>query len=263
MICDVNQSEGDISMDKIGFFKRSSAAAWILVGMLVVALSACGVQAASAPSGEVAPAPSGDQVETVQATPTPALPSEDNAPFEASLITYVIDPAESRASYEVGETFFNQNNRFAIAIGVTQVIDGTVTVDLATPQNSTVSTITIDISQLRSDEPRRDQRIQQEWLESARYPMAIFVPTQIVGLPEAYSPGEEIAFQVTGDFTVREVTRPTTFDVTASIEGDTLRGTATAQILMTDFGFDPPTIAGILGVENEVKLTFEFVAHAQ
>jgi hypothetical protein len=32
---------------------------------------------------------------------------------------------------------------------------------------------------------------------------------------------------------------------------------------MTDFGFDPPDIAGILKAENDVAITFEFVAVAQ
>jgi hypothetical protein len=29
---------------------------------------------------------------------------------------------------------------------------------------------------------------------------------------------------------------------------------------MTDFGFEPPTIAGMIDAENDVDITFEFVA---
>jgi len=35
---------------------------------------------------------------------------------------------------------------------------------------------------------------------------------------------------------------------------------ATTTIRMTDFGFEPPSILGILKAENEVKLEFHFVA---
>jgi len=59
---------------------------------------------------------------------------------------------------------------------------------------------------------------------------------------------------------VRDTTRPTTFDVTAKLEGEALTGTATTTILMSDFNFDAPDIAGILKAENEAKLEFKFVA---
>jgi polyisoprenoid-binding protein YceI len=65
---------------------------------------------------------------------------------------------------------------------------------------------------------------------------------------------------VTGDLLVRETTRPVTFEVTASLNGDALTGTATTTILMSDFGVGPITILGVLGTEDQVKLAFEFVA---
>ena len=43
-------------------------------------------------------------------------------------------------------------------------------------------------------------------------------------------------------------------------DGGRLIGTATAQILMTDFGFDPPAIGDLIRADNEVIITFEFVA---
>jgi hypothetical protein len=48
--------------------------------------------------------------------------------------------------------------------------------------------------------------------------------------------------------------------VTARIEGDTLVGTATTTILMSEYGVGPITLAGILGTEDEVKITLTFVA---
>ena len=96
--------------------------------------------------------------------------------------------------------------------------------------------------------------------KSSRFPIARFVPTNIEGLPDSYSAGQELTFKVTGDLTVKETTRPVTFDVTARIEGDTLVGTATTTILMSEYGVGPITLAGILGTEDEVKITLTFVA---
>jgi len=60
--------------------------------------------------------------------------------------------------------------------------------------------------------------------------------------------------------TIREVTNPLTWDMTASIDGDTLAGTATTFFYMKDYGFDPPDIAGILRVTDGVTVTVDFVA---
>ena len=51
-----------------------------------------------------------------------------------------------------------------------------------------------------------------------------------------------------------------TFATTLKLEGTTLNGVAVTQIRMTDFGFDPPSILGVLRAENDVRLEFRFVA---
>mgnify|MGYP000106106351 FL=1 len=118
----------------------------------------------------------------------------------------------------------------------------------------------MSIKSAAADNPRRDNAIRERWLESARFPIAEFRPTSIQGLPNAYTEGREVTLQVTGDLKIRDVTRPTTFSVTVKLEGERLTGTATGMVRMTDFGFDPPSILGILRAENEVEIEFRFVA---
>jgi polyisoprenoid-binding protein YceI len=60
--------------------------------------------------------------------------------------------------------------------------------------------------------------------------------------------------------TVRDVTRPATFDVNARLAGDTLSGTATTQIKMSDFGIEPPNFANTLTVADEFRIEVQFVA---
>ncbi|MGB9801280.1 MAG: YceI family protein, partial [Thermanaerothrix sp.] len=175
-------------------------------------------------------------------------------------VIFKIVPGESQASYEVGETFFNQNNRFNLAVGVTTAVAGQIEANLADPPASRIGTITIDVSQLKSDSTRRDNYLRNNALESARYPIVTFVPTAIEGLPTTYAEGQDYTFRVRGDLTVREITRPVTFDVTARLEGQTLRGTATTTIRMSDFDVGPIDLVGILRTEDEVKLTLKFVA---
>jgi len=73
-------------------------------------------------------------------------------------------------------------------------------------------------------------------------------------------PPEGKALQISGALKIREVTRPSTFAARLRLDGDVLTGVATTTIRMTDFGFEPPSILGILKAENEVKLEFHFVA---
>ncbi|MEI2726769.1 MAG: YceI family protein [Verrucomicrobiota bacterium] len=115
----------------------------------------------------------------------------------------------------------------------------------------------------RATRPRRDARLRTSWLESDRYPQAEFVATEIVGMPADAALGEEVSFQVRGDLTIRDITQPVTWDVTAAIDGDTLSGTATTLIYMRDFGFEPPDIAGMLRVTDGVTVTVVFVAKVQ
>jgi len=173
---------------------------------------------------------------------------------------FAIVPEESQVSYHVGETFFNEDNRFNVAVGVTHGVQGEILVDRAHPRQSRVGTITVDISQFTSDSGRRDRAIRRRWLESARYPTATFTPTAIEGLPDAIVEGQEIPVRISGNLRVRDVTRPVMFSGPLKLQGATLTGTVRATIQMTDFGFDPPSILGFLKAENQATLDFQFTA---
>ena len=173
---------------------------------------------------------------------------------------YRIEPNLSQATYRVGETFFDQRG-FVIAVGTTNAVAGDILVDPANLPASQVGEIVVDISQLRTDEPMRDNAIRREWLQSARYPLARFNNGRITGIPATVTEGQPFKFQITGDMTVRLVTKPVTWDAEATIEGDTLRATATTRLKMSDFGVEPPSLLD-LRVEDDVELTLDFVANA-
>jgi polyisoprenoid-binding protein YceI len=169
-------------------------------------------------------------------------------------------PGESSVTYRVHETFIGEGNRLATAVGVTTVVRGEIFIDRQQPANSRIGTISIDVSQFKSDRARRDSAIRERWLESARFPNAEFTPTSIQGLPETYQNGREVAVQITGSLKIRDVTKPVTFASTIRLEAATLTVTGATTIKMTDYGFDPPSILGILRAENEARLEFKFVA---
>jgi len=230
-------------------------------------LAACGSQPSPAAQPTTAePKPvEATSTNPPAATEEPTAASATTAPVAtealgAAIVTYKIVPGESTLQYEVGETFLNDNNRFAVAVGVTPQVDGEITIDRAAPQNSMLGTITADISQFESDSGRRDNAIRDRFIETARYPTVTFVPTQIEGLPETYQDGQEIPLKISGDLTIREVTKPVTFDAVVRLEGDQLSGQAITTILMSDFEFGPISIGGMLNTEDQAKVTLNFVA---
>ncbi|MFN2165688.1 MAG: YceI family protein, partial [Anaerolineae bacterium] len=81
--------------------------------------------------------------------------------------------------------------------------------------------------------------------------------------PASFTEGQPVNFQLTGDLKIRDVTNPETFDVTATLAGDTITGTATTSIKMTDFGFDPPDMAGLLTVGDQMTIVIDLTMQEQ
>ena len=194
----------------------------------------------------------------ILAAPVPPAPA--TAPSEQR---FVIVPAESQVTYRVAETFINEGNRLNVAVGMTNAIRGEITINRGDPRRSRVGVITVDISRFQSDSSRRDNAIRGRWLESSRFPTAEFTPTEIEGLPAAHEEGKDLRLVISGRLKVRDVTRLTKFQTTLTLSGTTLSGLATTKLLMTDFGFQPPSILGILRAENEVNVELRFMARPQ
>ncbi|HLF26935.1 MAG TPA: YceI family protein [Anaerolineae bacterium] len=239
----------------------------VIIGVLALAVLGAGVlfvldQTLFAP----APVSSNAPVAPTLAIPTQTQPdaagdsTQDPAQANtAGMQLYRIDAAQSEVRYEVGETLFNQNNRFNLAVGRTQGIAGDVLVDFTQPSNSQLGEIVIDVSQFTSDENRRDNFIRRTGLESSRYPQAHFVTRAIEGLPAQVAVGDQVTFSISGDLTVKETTRPVTWNITMTMEDTRLVGSASTEITMSDFGVGPIRLP-ILETEDLVKLFFDFVA---
>lgn len=198
--------------------------------------------------------PAGDKVEAAAAPAEPAAPETK---------TFVIVPEQTTAQYSIDEVFIDQNNRLNTAVGKTSQVEGTLTLNFANPAASELGQFTVDISTLQSDSSRRDNAIRNRWLESSRYPLATFVATEIRNFPAEAKEGEAISFQIAGDMTVRQTTREQVWDVTATLNGDTLTGTATTFLLLADYGVPVPEVLGILKVTDGLTATLNFTMQAQ
>jgi polyisoprenoid-binding protein YceI len=187
-----------------------------------------------------------------KATDTP-VPSTD-------LQTFQIVPGQTTASYSVYENLILQNKPSNDAIGSTHSVQGSFKIRTSgTPLVASMN-ITVDLSTLQSDAARRDLFIKQNSLQTDTYPNATFVSISTQGLPSSYTDGQTVHFQLTGNLTMHGATNKEVFDVQGKVVGNTITGTATSTIFMTDFGIQPPNLANIAIAQNKVVITLTFTA---
>ncbi len=189
---------------------------------------------------------------TATATPIPST----------GLKTFQIVPAQTTASYSVYENLIFQNKPNNDAIGTTHSVQGSFKIRTGTSPLVAAMNIKVDLSTLQSDAQRRDNYIQQHTLQTDTYPDATFVSVSTQGLPSSYADGQTVHFQLTGNLTMHGTTNKEVFDVQGKVVGNTITGTATSTIYMTDFGIQPPNLANIAIAQNKVVITLTFTATA-
>lgn len=194
-------------------------------------------------------------------TATTAAPeANDTVPSttNASPLVFEIVPAESQASFIINEVL---NGAPKTVVGTTSQVAGQIAVDAANPAGARVGTIQVNARDLTTDNEFRNRAIKNRILETDAYELITFVPTAINGLPEQATVGEAFDFQIVGDLTIRNVTRPVTFDVTLVPANDTrLEGKASTTVAYADFEIVIPAARAVSAVEDTVTLQLEFVA---
>jgi polyisoprenoid-binding protein YceI len=192
-----------------------------------------------------------------QATASPAHASSVTDPTD--LRTFQIQPGESEAAYHIQEKFIGISIGTR-AVGVTGQVQGEIEIDLGNPQFLRSLEVEADLTQLTSGEINRDEKLADQWLVTNVYSLASFTATGTENLSQDYQEGQLVTFTLHGDMTIRDITRPLAFQVSARLAGDTLIGTATAALKMTDFGIAPPNFLDFVVVEDEVGIVVNIVA---
>jgi polyisoprenoid-binding protein YceI len=200
-------------------------------------------------------------VNQVQAHVAPgAAPTSSSPASLTGTSTFQIVPAQTTASYSVYENLIFQNKPNNDAIGTTHTVQGSFQIRTGTSPLVSAMNITVDLRTLQSDSQMRDNYVRRNALETDTYPMATFISTETQGLPTSYSDGQTIHFQLIGNMTMHGKTNKEVFDVQGKVVGNTVTGTATTTLFMTDFGIQPPNLANIAIAQNKVVVTLTFTA---
>jgi len=157
-------------------------------------------------------------------------------------------------------TFVCRHANFTNVRGMFQKPSGTVVLDEATPVNSKVNA-TIEVKSITTGVEERDTHLKSPgFFDAAKYPVITFVST-------SFTKSSDTAYLVTGNLTMRGVTKPVTLAVTASPPfqhyGTIRRGIeATTSVNRQDFGvgvadWNVPAESGGLLIGNSVKITID------
>jgi polyisoprenoid-binding protein YceI len=86
----------------------------------------------------------------------------------------------------------------------------------------------------------------------------VFVPKQLRNLRFPLPESGDVAFQMLGDLTIRGVTKPVTWDVTAKIAQGSISGEAKTSFTFVDFELEKPRVRSVLSVNDEIGLEYTF-----
>jgi polyisoprenoid-binding protein YceI len=145
------------------------------------------------------------------------------------------------------------------AVGTTGAIEGSLALDARGRVLTSDSRFTIDLRTLRSDEARRDNYLRRNTLETDRYPHAVFVPTEVRGLPVPLPQSGTVSFDLVGDLTIRDATRRVSWEATATIQGQDLSVQARTAFRFADFALRIPRVASVLSVEDNIRLEIDLL----
>lgn len=142
-------------------------------------------------------------------------------------------------------------------VGATDQVAGQLAIELNRMETARLGEIRVNARSLVTDSDRRNRAIGNRILNTDTHEYITFTPERIAGLSGAAGPGDTLQFQAHGNLTIRDVTRPVTFVVTARVVSpEIIAGEASAKLSRADFGLVVPNLNFIANVADEVRLEF-------
>ncbi len=157
----------------------------------------------------------------------------------------------SEFGYRVDEVLAGVNNT---AVGRSNEIEGTLEIAGSTAEVD----ITVQIENITSDDGRRDSQYRGRIMEADEFPEATFVSTEPIDFGVPPTDGGQVTAIVTGDLTLKGVTRTVTFEITAESNGDRIGVLGNIPVVFEDYGIDDPSF-GAAKTEDHGLLEFVLV----
>ena len=187
-----------------------------------------------------------------------SLPALPDAGTSAELDgTWTVVAGDSYVGYRVREQLASLPAP-SDAVGRTTAVVGEMEVSGLSITNVSV---TADMTQLSSDESRRDQRTRDSGPETNTFPEATFVLTSPIELDAKPAEGEVVEATAEGDLTVHGVTQHVSIPIEARWGGGQIQVAGSLDVVFADYDIQAPSFGGFVTVEDhgaiELLLIFE------
>jgi polyisoprenoid-binding protein YceI len=175
-------------------------------------------------------------------------------------VRYIVAASGNTARYRVREQLMGKDFPND-AVGETAQVTGAITLDNAGRIVADQSKFVVNVGVLKSDSDRRDGFIKNRVMEVEKFPTVTLVPTALRGLPANLASAgvsAPVTFELVGDLTVKGVTHPTTWRVTARRNGDQVIGSVSTRFTFADFSLTQPKVPILLSVADTIGLEYDF-----
>jgi polyisoprenoid-binding protein YceI len=145
----------------------------------------------------------------------------------------------SQAGYRVKEVLLGQDTE---AVGRTSAVTGQLAVAGDRVERGS---FTVDLTQVASDEQRRDAQFQGRIMDTATYPTATFELTEPITLPSTPTDGTPVTATATGDLTLHGTTRSVTLQVTVQRSATGFQVNGSIPVTFADYGIPNPSFGPV------------------
>ncbi len=158
----------------------------------------------------------------------------------------------SEFGYRVEEVLAGINTT---AVGRSNEISGLLTIAGTT---ATAVDVEVQVDSIKSDSALRDGRFAGDIMNSDEFPTATFSLTEPIEFGSIPTGDEQVIASATGELTLRGVTNPVTFDVTAQTTDGRIGVLGSIPVVFADYGIDNPSF-GQVRTEDEGLVEFVLV----
>jgi polyisoprenoid-binding protein YceI len=175
----------------------------------------------------------------------------------AAPIQLVVAPTGNQVRYRVREQLagFDFPND---AVGKSAAITGALSLDESGRVIPDESKFTVAAATFTSDRDRRDNYVRGRLLEADQHQSIVLVPTEVRGLTLPLPSSGAGDLELRANLTVRGVTRPTLWRVSARFHDGRVSGTALTSFTFEDFQMEKPRVRSVLSVADTITLEYDF-----
>ena len=189
---------------------------------------------------------------STEPTATTEVPNTDAPTSGAGFDGDWVPTTASEFGYRVDEVIAGVN---VTTVGRSNEIDGLLTIDGTT---ATAVDIGVMIENITSDDSQRDAQFRGRIMSADEFPTATFSLTEPIEFGEIPTDRSQVVATANGELTLRGVTNPVTFDVTAETNRDRIGVLGSIPVLFEDYGIDNPSF-GVVSTEDDGLVEFVLV----